>query len=58
MYAAAKGKRISAFSVLPLIRAHIVRPRSELSVPAPETKMNVISGLSRHKTSAAAMVIS
>ena len=37
MNAALKGMRRSAFSVAPFTRAHIMRPRSVLSVPAPET---------------------
>ena len=37
MYAALKGMRSRAFSVAPLTRAHIMRPRSVLSVLAPET---------------------
>jgi len=37
--------RAGAFSVAPFTRAHIVRPRSVLSVPAPETKMKVIFGV-------------
>ena len=37
MYAAARGSRESAFSVLRLTLAHMIRPCSELSVPAPET---------------------
>jgi hypothetical protein len=37
MYAALNGIARSAFSVAPLTRAHIVRPFSVLSVPAPVT---------------------
>src|SRR5512133_2162425 len=36
-YTALKGSRSSAFSVFPFTRAHMVRPCSVLSVPAPET---------------------
>ncbi len=37
MYAALNGKANNAFSVRPLTRAHMIRPRSLLSVPRPET---------------------
>jgi hypothetical protein len=37
MYAALNGNESNVFSVRPFTRAHIVRPRSLLSVPAPET---------------------
>jgi hypothetical protein len=58
MYAALKGSRSSAFSVLPLTRAHIVRPRLVLSVPVAETKMNVMPELRRTRVCATAMVMS
>jgi hypothetical protein len=37
MYAALNGICSSGFSVLPFVRAHIMRPRSVLSVPEPDT---------------------
>jgi len=55
MYVALKGSRSSAFSVLPLTRAHMVRPRSVLSAPVPETKMNVMPGLRRTRACATAI---
>jgi hypothetical protein len=51
MYAPLKGIRNSAFSVLPFTRAHIMSPRSVLSVPEPDTQMSVIAGLSLAKIS-------
>ena len=36
-YTALNGNLRNAFSVRPLIRAHMIRPCSLLSVPAPET---------------------
>ena len=48
---------LTAFSVFPLIRAHMTRPRSVLSAPAPDTNTNVMPGLRRDNVSAAAIVI-
>jgi hypothetical protein len=50
MKAALKGKRRSAFSVAPFTRAQMHLPRSELSVPAPDTYTKVMPGLTRAKT--------
>jgi hypothetical protein len=36
MYTRLKGSLRSAFSLRPFTRAHITRPCSELSVPAPD----------------------
>ena len=40
-----KGIARSAFSVLPLTRAHMTRPRSELSAPPPDTNTKASRGL-------------
>lgn len=45
IWVALNGSRISAFSVAPLTRAHMLLPRSDLSVLAPETLMKVIPGV-------------
>jgi hypothetical protein len=37
MYAALNPQRNNAFSVRPFTRAHMIRPRSVLSVLAPDT---------------------
>src|SRR5471030_1283461 len=49
IYAALNGMRSSAFSARPLTRAHMLRPRSVVSVPAPVTYEKVMPGLRRDK---------
>jgi hypothetical protein len=47
IYTALKGNAATAFSALPFTRAHMTLPRSLLSALCPETKTQIISGLSR-----------
>jgi len=58
MNAALNPRASSAFSVFPLTRAHMVLPRSVLSVPTPDTKQKVICGFAATIARAAASVSS
>jgi len=49
MLGALKGRASSAFSVRPFTRAHITRPRSLESVPAPDTLDERHAGIARYE---------
>ena len=57
-YTALNGRAKTAFSASPFTRAHMVRLVPVLSVPVPDTKMNVIPGFAATRARPAATAMS